>query len=400
MKQDTSDSRNVAPRGGHLSPLSAWALAFGCAVGWGAFVMPGTTFLPMAGPLGTALGIALGALVMGVIAFNFHFMMQRHPDLGGPYAYVKELCNHDHAFLCAWFLVLTYAAIVWANATALALIARNLFGGVFRFGFHYDLAGFEVWGGEILASVAVLLVAGAVVSVSKRWAARLQAFLALVLFGGAALALAAVLLRGGGTDLAPAFVPGNNRFLAQILGVAALAPWAFVGFESVSHSVEGFRFQRRRVFPVMAAALAVSLFVYVALAVVAAAIRPEGFADWPSYVAALPRLSGVDALPVFNAVETAMGPAGVHILAATTLAAVLTGVLGFLTAASRLLVALSRDALLPRWLGVLNRAESPSRAIWALVAVSCFVPFAGRTAIGWIVDVTTIGASVAYGYVS
>ncbi len=150
----------------------------------------------------------------------------------------------------------------------------------------------------------------------------------------------------------------------------------------------------------MAAALAASLFVYVALAAVAAAIRPEGFADWPAYVKALPRLSGVDALPVFHAVETAMGPAGVYILGTTTLAAILTGVLGFLTAASRLLVAAARDGFFPRPLATLSRKAIPVRAVWALVAGSCLIPFVGRTAIGWIVDVTTIGASVAYGYVS
>ncbi len=42
-----------------LSPLAVWALSFGCSVGWGAFVMPGNTFLPIAGPLGTALGLSL-----------------------------------------------------------------------------------------------------------------------------------------------------------------------------------------------------------------------------------------------------------------------------------------------------------------------------------------------------
>ena len=47
----------------YLTPLGAWALAFGWAVGWGAFVMPGNTFLPIAGPIGTALGIALGSAV-------------------------------------------------------------------------------------------------------------------------------------------------------------------------------------------------------------------------------------------------------------------------------------------------------------------------------------------------
>lgn len=34
----------------YLSTVGALALSFGYAVGWGAFVMPGTTFLPGAGP--------------------------------------------------------------------------------------------------------------------------------------------------------------------------------------------------------------------------------------------------------------------------------------------------------------------------------------------------------------
>ena len=46
--------------GKYLSALGAWALAFGCSVGWGAFVMPGTTFLPIAGPVGTVIGVGIG----------------------------------------------------------------------------------------------------------------------------------------------------------------------------------------------------------------------------------------------------------------------------------------------------------------------------------------------------
>ena len=37
----------------HLSMLAVWALAFGCAVGSDAVVLPWTDFLPNAGPLGT-----------------------------------------------------------------------------------------------------------------------------------------------------------------------------------------------------------------------------------------------------------------------------------------------------------------------------------------------------------
>lgn len=68
----------------YLSPLGAWALGFGCAVGWGAFVMPGTVFLPKSGPLGTVLGMAVGGLIMLLIAVNYRFMMNKFPDAAAP----------------------------------------------------------------------------------------------------------------------------------------------------------------------------------------------------------------------------------------------------------------------------------------------------------------------------
>ena len=47
--------------GPYLSPISVLALSFGYAVGWGSFVMPGTMFLPGAGPAGTVIGILIGS---------------------------------------------------------------------------------------------------------------------------------------------------------------------------------------------------------------------------------------------------------------------------------------------------------------------------------------------------
>ena len=68
MNGDTPKNDQALER--YLSPIHVWALSFGCAVGWGAFVMPGTTFLPIAGPLGTILGLFIGALLMFEIGIN------------------------------------------------------------------------------------------------------------------------------------------------------------------------------------------------------------------------------------------------------------------------------------------------------------------------------------------
>ena len=164
----------------YLGLTGAWALAFGCSVGWGSFVMPGTTFLPIAGPVGTAIGLTLGGLVMLILALNFHYLMNRYPDGGGTYTYTKKTFGYDHGFLGAWFLILTYIAIIWANATALPLIARTLLGDTFQFGFLYEIAGYPIYVGEILLAVGALVLA-AVVCLFRKTASIVQIIFAVML---------------------------------------------------------------------------------------------------------------------------------------------------------------------------------------------------------------------------
>jgi len=73
-----------------LSPLNVWSLALGCIIGWGAFVMPGNTFLGKAGPLGTAIAMGIAALIMIIIAFNYNFMINKYPVAGGEFTYTQQ----------------------------------------------------------------------------------------------------------------------------------------------------------------------------------------------------------------------------------------------------------------------------------------------------------------------
>ena len=146
MAERKEDSKTVFDR--YLTPVHIWALSFGCAVGWGAFVMPGTTFLPKAGPLGTTLGIILGAIVMFIIGVNYHYLMNKFPSGGGALTYTIKTFGYDHGFMSAWFLILVYVAIIWANASALGLISKYLFGSAFQFGFHYVILGYDVYMGR------------------------------------------------------------------------------------------------------------------------------------------------------------------------------------------------------------------------------------------------------------
>ena len=213
----------------YVSPLSALALSFGYAVGWGAFVLPGATFLPNAGPLGTIIGFLLGTAAMLVLAFNYHQMTMRMQGPGGAYGFVTSVFGHDHGFLVAWFLFLTYVAILWANATALVLLARYLFGKTFQFGFYYNVLGFDVYLGEVLLSLAAIILCGLACILSKRFAIRLHTLLAFVLFAGVVTCFLAALFRheGGLAAIEPAFTKGTPPAI-QVLRILAMIPWAFV----------------------------------------------------------------------------------------------------------------------------------------------------------------------------
>ena len=82
------------------------------------------------------------------------------------------------------------------------------------------------------------------------------------------------------------------------------------------------------------------------------------------------------------------------------LAAQLTGIFGTLIASSRLMHAMSNGGAIPSWFGRLNREGAPANAVLFVTCVSFAIPFLGRTVTGWPVDVSNLGAALAYGYTS
>ncbi len=397
VPQEKSDARLNK----YLSPINIWALSFGCAVGWGAFVMPGTTFLPMAGPIGTALGMAVGALVMLVIGYNYHYMMNRYPDAGGTYSYAKNVLGYDHGFLSAWFLVLVYIAITWANATAIPLVFRNLMGGVFQFGYLYTIAGYDVYIGEAMLSLGAFGICGAICIRGGKMVAYVQTIAASILFLGVTAGFIAAMNAHGGDilDIQPHFSPVDTPFGA-IFGIAVLSPWAFVGFESIAHSTEEFKFSVTKSFSILFMAVVTSALAYIFLAIMAASVLPAGYPTWVEYISDIKHLSGYAGLPTFFAVDSLIGGGGMTILALTLIAAVATGLVGNSIAASRLIYAMARDDVVSEKLKPLGEHNTPQNVFLLLMIMSLPIPFLGRTAISWIVDVTTVGATIAYAYAS
>ena len=243
------------PMDRYLSGTDVFAMAIGVMVGWGAFVMPGTTFLPVAGPAGSVLALAIGALLMLVIGANFAWLMRRSARTGGVYAYTKEAFGRDHAFLSSWFLCLSYLTIVFLNGTALFVVVRTMMNGATVSGLHYTIAGNDIYLSEVLVSAAAFAVVGLLFVKAKPFLQKLFRALATVLVAGVILTAAVCVPHAISSG---AFQGFGTQGLSKGYGVftlVILAPWAFVGFESICFDTAHFSFPIKRVRRVMFAAI-------------------------------------------------------------------------------------------------------------------------------------------------
>ncbi len=382
----------------YLSPLGAWALSLGTCIGWGSLVITGSTYLLQAGPLGTAAGLIAGALIMLVIARCYYYMMSCYPEAGGAYSFAKYVFGYDFGFLAAWFMLLTYLSMLWANATALPLFARYFLGQIFRFGRLYTVFGYDVYLGEVLLTDAALILAGILCAGSRRTAAALLAGMAVFLTAGIAICSAFSIARLD-ISIEPYFIPGTS-VIRQAAKIAFISPWAFVGFESISHAAQEFTFRENKTFRILLSSVVSAAVLYILVSLLSVTAYPPEYDSWVSYIREAGSLEGIRGIPAFYAADHYMGSAGVLILMITLLCLIGTSLIGNILALSRLLYAMAEDRVIPVRFAALKRCSIPANAVFLIVAGSLIIPFAGRTAVGWIVDVTTLGAIILYGMVS
>ena len=398
-----------------LSPMNVWAIAFGCVIGWGSFINPGKKFLATSGVAGTAIAMILGALVMIIIAFSYAYMVPKYPKAGGEFTFTKNCFGKNAAYLCGWFLVVAYLTNVPMNSTAIGLIVDGLDGtaDILKFGFHYTIAGFNIYLGEMLLAMGILLLFGYLNIIGVQKAAVVQTILSTLLIVCVFTLFIATLVssKAKGINMEPiwgfdksaaiaaeattsnigAFShKGTAGIMGAILATFAIAPWAYVGFDAIPQAAEEFNFSFKKVSFIMIIAIVFGCFVYTSNNTVAAA----ALENWPDRVMA-------GEWVVLVAAEELLGVFGKVLIGVGVSCAVLSGIMGFYLASSRLMYSMSRDGYLPQWFGKVDaKYGTPKNAMIFCMLVSLSGPILGREALGWFVDMSAIGASIGYFFTS
>ncbi len=371
-----------------MRPIDVWGLALGAIIGWGCFVLPGSAFLPKAGPLGTMAGMLIGALLIIVIALSYGYLIRRYPLSGGEFIYTKEAIGKRNAFVCGWGMILAYWSLIPLNATALALISRYLFPGIVQWGLLYQIAGWDVYAGEVILASAFIIIMAIVNIRGIKQAAWLQTAIALTLVGCICIVTFLVMGMSDWSNLEPGF-PDGRRWWKGVFSIVAMAPWAFIGFDCIPQSAEEYNFSHKKSTGIMISAILVAAILYIAVC----AMTAVGLKPWQELLA--DRVNW----PTGHVVRNTLGRVGLTVLGIAMFCAVVSGMNAFYISTSRLMYAMANEGSLPKWFAKLSpKYGTPKNGIIFTMCASLFAPWFGREILIWIVDMTSVGAAIVFAY--
>ena len=378
-----------------LSPLQAWSYAYGCMLGWSAFVMTATMFLPRGGVVGSLLAFPAGGFFIILIALNYHYLSSLCPANGGIFYLLQNTMGRGHAFAASWAICFAHLLIIPLNARALAQLIRALMLEYFQVEYHMQLPGTNVLVVDFLIIFLTLVCFAYANAKGIRVSAGIQTTGAVILALGIVLTLIMALLSGVNIreKMSPAFYPGSNP-IASFMMIFIMIPWAFVGFDSVPALSREAAFSKKKLGKIMVLAILFGAFAYMANIVITLLGAPL---PWPEYVRNIG--DGLDGIAVVAAIRRLYGTGGLIAALITLLGGIVTGVNGRIANVSRLFYTMSRSNSLFPILGRTNDKGVPDRAINSAIIASLVLVLISTT-FNTVEMVASICTAFGYGYCS
>lgn len=408
IEQSIADS--VEPQTRLRKELSAWDLTvFGVAVcvGAGIFTLAASTAGDISGPA-VSLSFVLAAIACGLAALCYTEFASTVPVAGSAYTYSYATFGELLAWIIGWDLVLEFslAAAVVAKGWS-AYLAEVI--GLTGLGISTTFALGSVtvdWGAAALvAALTTLLVLGTKLSsrVSQVITAVKVAVVLLVVVVGLGYVNAenytpfipppsgAASAAGGLDQSLLSLLLGGETSTYGVFGLfagASIVFFAFIGFDIIATTAEETRNPQRDMPRGILGALAIVTVLYVAVALVLTGMQP--------YTELATDASGASTLATAFAAVGVDWAAGVISIGA--LAGLTTVVMVLLLGQTRVLLAMSRDGLVPRGLSKTGSHGTPVRIT---VGVGVVVVLAAAVVdFGTLAELVNVGTLFAFVLVS
>lgn len=356
------------------------ALGIGAVIGTGIFILPGTVAATTSGP-GITLAFVLAALVCSLAAMCYAEFASALPVAGSAYAYGNIVFGQVFGWIIGWALILEYMLAVAAVSTSFAAYFNSLLRG---FGLHLPAAlsgPLNPAGGTYVnvIAVVVVLIIGLMLSRGMQTSMAVNRTMVYV-----KLAVILVFVLVGLAYIKPVnwhpYLPFGTK---GILAGAATVFFAYLGFDAVSASAPEVKQPQKTLPRGIIGTLIVATILYVAVAIVLTGMVKYTHLDVAD--------------PVAFALTAIHQPQLSAVIALGALAGMFTMMVTMIYSSSRLVYAIGRDGLLPRWFGKVVH-QLPLNALWAVTLLIAVL--GGLVPLTQLVNLVNIGTLIAFAFVS
>lgn len=365
-----------------LGALDLISLGVGAIIGTGIFVITGQAAAEHAGPA-LMISFVIAAIACILAALCYSELASTVTVSGSAYAYSYAAFGEVVGWLMGWTLVLEYGVAAASVASGWSAYVQGLLEG---FGIHLPTAisgAFNLSQGQIIDLPAVLIILAICLLLTQgaRETARFNAIMVIV-----KIAVIIIFILVGAFYVKPDnWTPFMPFGFTGVMSGAAVVFFAYIGFDAVATAAEEVKNPQRNLPIGIIGSLIVCLIMYSLVAVVLTGMVPFTNLGVADPVAFALRFVGQDFVAGLISVGAIVG--------------ITTVLLVLLFSQTRLLFAISRDGLLPKFLSKVDeKKQTPVRSTWMvgiIIALLC-----GLLPLDQLASLTIIGTLFAFAVVS
>uniref|UniRef100_A0A1D1YMZ4 Cationic amino acid transporter 2, vacuolar n=1 Tax=Anthurium amnicola TaxID=1678845 RepID=A0A1D1YMZ4_9ARAE len=396
IRRKQVDSNRVRVEGGHqqlakeLSIIQLIAIGVGSTVGAGVYVLVGTVAREHSGPALT-ISFLIAGIAAALSAFCYAELASRCPSAGSAYHYSYICVGEGVAWLIGWALILEYTIGGSAVARGISPNLALFFGGPDSL--PYILARHQIPGLGIVVdpcAALLVLVVATLLCVGIKESSLVQAIVTIA----NVCVMVFVIIVGGYLGFKTGWVGyslGSGYFPFGVDGMlsgAATVFFAYIGFDSVASTAEEVKNPQRDLPWGIALALSTCCFLYMLVSVVIVGLVPY-FAMDPD--------TPISSAFASHGIQWAM-----YVITTGAVLALCSTLMGSLLPQPRILMAMSRDGLLPPFFSDVNKkTQVPVKSTILTGVCAAALAFfmdvsqlAGMVSVGTLLAFTIVAVSI------
>ena len=357
------------------------ALGLGTIVGIGWVILAGN-WLARGGPMGAILGFVIGGFILLAVGQCYAELAPAIPVAGGAVAYAYRAFGDGASFLAGWFLSFAYITVCPFEAVAIGWLLEYLVPSL-RGCTLYTVGDSQVSLLSLSAGILTTLFIIVLNFHGVRDTARFQTISASIMIGCALIFVVVALLKGSFQNMRPLFAGGASKWapVGSTLAVLGIVPFFMSGFDAIAQGSEesGKHLNPKNIGKAVLISILAGAMFYASVLLALSVCLP-----WKEAI----KLE----MPTADAVRVAFSYDWVaRLVLLAAFLGLLTSFNGCFLAGCRVVFALGRGGLLPKWFGsVSSRHKTPVNAILFVGMITLMGTFVGKSSLNPIVNVGSL----------